>query len=336
MNPQINRRATIVMYHFVRDLKGSRYPDIKGLSLEEFSGQIDYIRRHYNVIGVPELLAALESAERSLPPRALLLTFDDGYRDHFDNVLPLLVEQGVTGCFFPPAKAVTEHEVLDVNKIHFILAAVPDKARILDSLFALLDQARDEFPLQDRADYCRRLAHPSRFDTAEVILIKRLLQRELPEALRKRITGALFEQYVTRDEQAFSQELYMGIAELRAMREAGMYIGSHGYDHYWLDTLDARDQEREIELSLRFLDAVGSDLDNWVIGYPYGAHNDSLLGILRDRSCKGGFATEVRSADLGQDDPLTLPRLDTNDLPKRGDAAPNLWTLQALQESAVA
>ncbi len=41
------------------------------------------------------------------------------------------VENGLTGCFFPPAKAVTEHEVLDVNKIHFILAAVPDKRRIL-------------------------------------------------------------------------------------------------------------------------------------------------------------------------------------------------------------
>ena len=336
MSLQTNRRVTIVMYHFVRDLKHSRYPDIKGLSLEEFRGQIEYIHRYYNVIGVPELLAALESPDQALPPRALLLTFDDGYRDHFDNVLPLLAGHGLTGCFFPPAKAVTEQEVLDVNKIHFILAAVPDKTRILDSLFTLLDEARGEFPLQDRADYYQRLAHPSRFDTAEVILIKRLLQRELPEALRKRITGALFRQYVTQDEHAFSQELYMGITELRTMREAGMYIGSHGYDHYWLDTLDAQSQEREIELSLRFLQAVGSDIGNWVIGYPYGAYNDSLLRILRDQGCKAGFTTEVRIADLDQDDPLTLPRLDTNDLPKRRDAAPNQWTMQVLQENIAA
>lgn len=96
MSPQINRRVTIVMYHFVRDLKHSRYPEIKGLSIEEFSGQIAYIRQYYNVIGVPDLLAALGSAEQSLPPRALLLTFDDGYRDHFDNVLPLLAGHGVT------------------------------------------------------------------------------------------------------------------------------------------------------------------------------------------------------------------------------------------------
>ncbi len=57
----MNRRVTIVMYHFVRELKRSRFPDIKGLSIEEFRGQIEYIRRHYSVVGVPDLLAALGS-----------------------------------------------------------------------------------------------------------------------------------------------------------------------------------------------------------------------------------------------------------------------------------
>lgn len=332
MSPRTYRQLTIIMYHFVRDLEHSRYPDIKGLSIEEFSGQIRYISRYYNVIGVNQLISALASAEQSLPPRALLLTFDDGYRDHFDNVLPILLENGMTGCFFPPAKAVMEQGVLDVNKIHFILAAEPDKSRILNTLFSLLDQARDEFTLPDRSDYYQRLAHPTRFDTAEVILIKRLLQRELPEILRKRITDALFMQYVTNDERSFSQDLYMSISELRAMREAGMSIGSHGYDHYWLDTLDEQEQEREIELSLRFLEMIGSDIGNWVMGYPYGAYNESLLGVLKDKNCKAGFTTEVRLADVDRDDPLTLPRLDTNDLPKHGDAAPNEWTMQLFKE----
>ena len=322
------------MYHFVRDLKHSRFPEIKGLAIEEFRGQLAYIRQHYNVIGGPELVAALGTPDQLLPPRALLLTFDDGYRDHFENVLPILLEHRVTGVFFPPAKAVIEEEVLDVNKIHFILAAVPDKARILNSLFSLLDEARGEFTLRDRKDYYVRLAHPNRYDPAEVILIKRLLQRELPEVLRKRITDVLFKEFVTRDERAFSRELYMDIGELRTMREAGMHIGSHGYDHYWLDTLDEQSQEREIDLSLQFLEAVASDSGNWVMAYPYGAYNDSLLGILRNKGCKAGFTTGVGIANLDRDDALTLPRLDTNDLPKRGDAAPIKWTSKLLKENA--
>jgi len=330
------RRLTVVMYHFVRDLAHSRYPEIKGLSTEEFRGQVEYVRRHFAPIGVADLLAALRTPGEALPPRAILLTFDDGYRDHFDTVLPILAANGLSGCFFPPAKAVTEHEVLDVNKIHFILAAQPDKGRILASLFSQLDEGRAEFDLRTREDYERQLAHAGRYDPADVILIKRLLQRELPLALRVRITDALFREWVTDDEAAFSEELYMSVADLREMGEAGMWIGSHGYDHFWLDSLDAAGQQREVELSMDFLQSVGCDLEDWVIGYPYGAYSDSLLQILRAKRCQAGFTVEVRAADLDRDDPLTLPRLDTNDLPKRGDASPDDWAVQAAREGGPA
>ncbi len=138
--------------------------------------------------------------------------------------------------------------------------------------------------------------------------------------------------YVTDDEAAFSGELYMGLDELGLMVEAGMHMGSHGFDHYWLDALDEPGQRNEIDRSLDFLRELGSDMDNWTIGYPYGAYNESLLSIVREKNCKAGFTTEVRVADVGVDDPLTLPRLDTNDLPKQGKAPPNEWTMKVSRE----
>jgi peptidoglycan/xylan/chitin deacetylase (PgdA/CDA1 family) len=322
------------MYHFVGDRENTRFADIKGLGVDEFRGQLSYIQGHYNVIGWPVLKAALYETDRGLPPRSLLLTFDDGYRDHVDNVLPILIERGLAGCFFPPAKAVTRHEVLDVNKIHFILAAEPSASRLITSLFDLIDEAREEFVLESREFYWRKLAHPNRFDSAEIIFVKRMLQRELPEVLRSRITDALFQKYVTHDEAAFSQELYMSPSDLRVMMEAGMHVGSHGFDHYWLDTIDERNQEREVGLSLDFLGTLGVDADDWTMCYPYGAYNASLLTILRREGCRAGFTTEVRLADIARDDPLTLPRIDTNDLPRHGDAAPSEWTTCALNEEA--
>jgi peptidoglycan/xylan/chitin deacetylase (PgdA/CDA1 family) len=312
------------MYHFVRDLAASRYPEIKGLTTDGFRGQVSFIRQHFTPVGVDEVLSALDG-NRHLPPRAILLTFDDGYRDHYNNVLPVLLESGMSGCFFPPAKAITEHEVLDVNKIHFVLAAEPDKARVLASLFGMVDAARSEFELRPREDYERELAHPGRFDPADVILIKRLLQRDLPEALRGRITDELFREYVTDDERAFSRELYMSVDDLWDLRARGMWIGSHGYDHYWLDSLDDESQEREVVSSMDFLRALGCDMDRWVVGYPYGAYDERLLDLLRRNGCRAGFTTEVRTADLDADDRLTIPRLDTNDLPKRGDAEAAAW-----------
>ncbi len=123
LNP---RKVTIVMYHYVRELGRSRFPEIKGLSLERFSRQLDHIQANYTPVTVEMILDALKSPEQSLPPNALLLTFDDGYSDHFTNVFPLLDARGIQGCFFPPARAILEHKVLDVNKIHFVLAAVRD------------------------------------------------------------------------------------------------------------------------------------------------------------------------------------------------------------------
>ena len=46
----MNTKATIVMYHFVRDLKNSRYPEIKGLDISLFKEQIKYLKKFYNFI----------------------------------------------------------------------------------------------------------------------------------------------------------------------------------------------------------------------------------------------------------------------------------------------
>ncbi len=57
--------------------------------------------------------------------------------------------------------------------------------------------------------------------------------------------------------------------------------------------------------------------------YPYGAYDESLLLLLETPQLHGsGSTTKVGLADLGSDDPLTFPRLDTNDLPKAADASP--------------
>ena len=82
----------------------------------------------------------------------------------------------------------------------------------------------------------------------------------------------------------------MGVDELRAMREAGMHIGSHGFDHYWLDALDedepgARDRSfagvsRNAGERRRQLD---DRLPVWRL------RRDSLLGILREQGLQSWF-----------------------------------------------
>lgn len=324
------RQVSIIMFHYVRDLKHSRYPKIKGLSVELFKEQLEYIIKHYHIVTMEELIDSVKSSNQ-LPPNALILTFDDAYIDHFINVFPILDKLKIQGSFFPPAKAILEHKVLDVNKIHFILASVDNKLKLIEDIYLMLDEFRSEYSLKENQYYFHKFSLASRFDSKEVVFIKKILQRELPEKPRKHVLNYLFNKYVTSDERAFSEELYVNIEQLKHMSKNGMYIGSHGYDHYWLNTLEINDQEREIYMSLKFLQEIGCNLNNWVMCYPHGAYNDLLLSVLGNLNCAVGLSTMVGIADLNTDNPLTLPRLNTNDLPKNRNSKPNNWTLKAMK-----
>lgn len=325
----MSRRVTIVVYHYVRELKHSRYPEIKGLSIDLFQEQLKYISRHYTVITMEDLIASIQSTSL-LPHNALLLTFDDAYIDHYTSVFPVLNNLGIQGSFFPPAKAIMEHRVLDVHKIQFILASTNDKVKLVTDIYSMLDEFRSKYNLKSSSFYFQKLAIADRFDSKEVIFVKRILQKELPEELRKEIVDRLFRRYVGIEEGIFSREIYVSMDQLKCMKKNGMYVGSHGFDHYWLDTLDRDAQEREIDLSLRFLSEIGCDTGDWVMCYPYGAYNDTLLSLLCQKRCKIGLAAHEGIANLEEDDLLALPRLDTNDLPKDRNAEPNQWTMSSI------
>jgi len=321
--------VTIVMYHYVRPLERSRYPRLKGLDLALFREQLGYVRRHYELITAAELMAAVRrypgDGSWDLPPNALLLSFDDGYADHFRYVFPLLDELGLQGCFFPPVAAIAARRLLTVNRLHFLLAAVAEPRTLVEEISHQLDVHRARFRLRDARSYYDELAHPSRYDGAEVVFVKRMLQRALPSQLRDELSQQLFAKYVSADEAAFAEELYMSRDQLRQMVRHGMYVGSHGCEHLWLSRLDAAGQAAEIDRALAFLAEIGSATDAWIMCYPHGDFDDKLVSLLRSRGCAAALTTRPAIA-IADDDPLKLPRLDTNDLPKRADAPPCRWT----------
>ena len=315
------------MYHYVRDLQNTRYPAIKGLDIRLFREQLAYFKKHYNFVTAAQVVDAFENGTE-LPPKSLLFTFDDAYIDHFTNAFPLLDEYGAQGLFFVPVKAIMNHEVLIVNKIHHVLA-VCDKHinELVQQVKTLLEPYEGKDSVQSFDYYFDKLAIANRFDCKEVIFIKRLLQVELQEPIRSAIINQLFKKYVSSDEGAFSRELYMSKDQLKCMQRNGMIIGSHGYDHFWLGSLPKEEQLLELTKSVDFLKGLGVDMNTLSIGYPYGSYNEDTLDIARVFGFKLGFTTVVDVATtIG--DPLTIPRLDTNDFPKESCADINEWFLK--------
>ena len=318
---------TIVMYHYVRDLKHSRYPEIKGLDIFHFKEQIYYLKKYYNFITMEMLIDSIDN-NSLLPPKSVLLTFDDAYSDHFNYVFPFLDKQNIQGSFFAPVKAVTEHVVLDVNKIHFILANEEDKSKIIKEIKNELNKFRDDYNLKSDLFYFQKYAESSRYDSADVMFIKNLLQVGLEESLRKIIVNNLFEKIVGINEESFSRELYMNIEQIECMNRNGMHIGAHGYDHYWLGSLSRENQKSEIEKSIEFLNQIQSDINNWTMCFPYGNYNELTIELLKEYNCKLALTTEVNIVDLKTNNKYKFPRLDTNDLPKNRESITNDWYLK--------
>lgn len=310
------RQLFISMYHYTRDLTHSRYPQIKGLDRSLFEMQLKFFKNNFNVVRMEDVIKAVLN-DVELPQNALLLTFDDGYIDNFTVAFPLLKKYGFQGSFFIPGKTFTENILLDVNKIHFILASAKID-ELVKEVKSMLVENREEYNLPSIDELWDKYAVANRFDDKDVVFCKRILQTAIPEKLRNKAASVLFEKFVGVRESSFARELYMDADQIRVMKENGMFIGLHGYDHYWLGHLPEEQMHKDIDRALDVM-AEFIDPDCWVMNYPYGNSSENVVEHIQAKGCVLGLTTEVRTADLAKDNRFLLPRLDCNDFPPKSE-----------------
>ncbi len=312
-----HHKLYISMYHYTRDLKHSRYPQIKGLDVRLLRNQMEFFKRNFNVVTMEQVIHAVKGLS-DLPEKSVLLTFDDGYIDNYTYAFPILEEFGFQGSFFIPGKTFTTHQLLDVNKIHYMLASA-DIRKLVTDVKDKMDYYRGhEYDFPETEELWNLYATGDRFDDNETVFIKRILQTVLPEELRNRISSDLFEKYVGVTEEQLAYELYMTPEQIRTLKRHGMYIGLHGYDHYWLGNLPPEQMRKDITTALEIMDEF-IDSKEWVMNYPYGNYNDEVISFIKDKGACIGLTTEVRVAEIGKDSSLLLPRLDCNDFPPKSE-----------------
>lgn len=93
----------ILMYHYISVPPADA--DVYRLDLsvtpDHFRQQMQWLKDNgYQPISLYHLIYALNIGWPPLPARPIILTFDDGYRDNYENAFPILKEMGFTGTFF--------------------------------------------------------------------------------------------------------------------------------------------------------------------------------------------------------------------------------------------
>lgn len=303
-------RIYIVMYHYVREIKKSKFSTLKGLEFEDFKKQIDYFKKNFNIISNQDFVEILKT--KKIPKKkSILLTFDDGYIDHWRYVFPYLRKKKVSGCFYPPVEAIKNNKILEVNKIHFILEKEKNTRKILNNIFYLSKKYfnRDEDSLE-----ISKIDTKSRYDNKETILIKRLLQNHLPKLMREKITKKLFHLILNINEKEFAKKLYINENQIKEMYNNNMSFGSHGYEHIWWNKLDYKSQSDQLNKSLNYFKKIKIFNENFSVCYPYGGFNSDTIKILKKSDLKFALTTSVGNVNKKNiKDTFKLPRYDTND-----------------------
>lgn len=304
------RQLWAVMYHYVRDLPNTPYPRIKGMLTENFRQQVDLLKGRYEMATLESALDFLGGRYR--PDRDLcVLVFDDGLKEHYTEVTPILAERSIEGLFFVITGCVEENKVATVHKNHFLLAAL-DFAEYKQ---AFLERLAEISPETDTEVDIEKVKATYRWDTSDIAAFKYLLNFRLTEAQREQILNDLFARYLG-DEKQFASELYVNWDEARRMQDAGMLIGGHTHSHVALSTMGDPQQQADLHKCSELLHKRLKPQALWPFSYPYGqAHsfNEVTVQTLQDLNFACGFVTEVGSNEVSRD-LYRIRRIDPKDV----------------------
>lgn len=310
----MTKKLLVVMYHHVRKKSEKFFPKLNSLDFNTFKKQLDYLEKNYEIINYKNLVNFFHK-KKKFKKNICILTFDDGYLNHYTNVFPELKKRNLQGFFFPPAKAIVERKLMDSNKIHLILASNVSINMLNNELEKLFNKLNLQKKIQKSyKNLEKEYKKPFGFDNADTIFFKRMMQHIIPEYSRERIISHFLKKFVKKGEKYLADNLYFKLSQAKEMISNGMYFGNHCYNHLWLDKNNIKVQNTEIKKGIDFLKRINGYDNKWLMCYPYGSYNLQTLQILKKKNCFLAFTTVNKPYFKKEKNFLEIPRIDCNNV----------------------
>ncbi len=299
----------VVMYHYVRDPRRTPFPALKTLHPDDFAAQLDWLAATRR----PTTCDAFEAAAPGEAAGAFILTFDDGFIDHYETVFPALRDRGWPGVFFVAGAALEDPpRLLNVHRTQFLLAHL-GAARFAEAVEREAARLEGDRPLAHRREVYR-------YDDSPDLAAKHRLNYEMPMQEATRLLSDLFGRHIG-DEAAFARGLYLSRQMIREMSAGGMTFGFHTEDHPVLSRLDGAVQRQQVARGVSLVRSLTGQT-RVPFCYPYGhvhTYNRETHAALAEAGYGLAFNTERRLARPGIDPRFEIPRFDTRDLPPFAD-----------------
>lgn len=261
-------------------------PGLVSATPDEFAAQLELLARRYRVISLDELLAAHRGGT-PLPPKAVLLSFDDAYHDFAEQAWPILRRFGLPATLFvPTAFPDVSGPGFWWDRLHAALARSDRRSFDVPGLGTM--------PLGTKAE--RRAAH---------------------RAIRGHVKSLPHDQAMARldewiDALAALPSLHrvLGWETLRRLAREGVAVCSHSDAHALCTRLEPEALAEDLARSrARLADELGDDARTHVFAYPASAQDARSRRVVREAGFELAFGGGRSIDRLPLAEPHHVPRL---------------------------
>lgn len=322
-------RALVLLYHRVAEPPND--PWALAVSPANFAEQLDVLRRQARPLALGELVTRLRSGRR-LPPRTIVITFDDGYADNGEIAAPALARAGVPATLFLVSGALDDAADREFWWDELERLLLTDTA--LPPIVRLTIGGRERaWSLGDDARQCSAATHSlgrawrawEDPPTPRHALYRDLWEvlRPLPTAGRERAFDSLRRLVAgaapgggTSPAGPRPTHRRLSAAALRELAVDGaLEIGAHTVSHPALATLPPSAQRAELrESRARLEDLCGRPVR--ALAYPYGRpgtdYSPETMALAREAGFVCACANVAGAVDRATD-PFELPRMQVQD-----------------------
>jgi peptidoglycan/xylan/chitin deacetylase (PgdA/CDA1 family) len=290
------RWLTILTYHRISDTLAPGWdPEVVDAPAAAFESQVKLLQRYFSLIDTRDLDAW--RAGGRLPPNPAILTFDDGYRDNHDVVLPILKRLSAKAVFFVATMYIADRRVFWWELVNHALALSPrQQLRLRYPEPRTLELATAD----DRRASVRTL----------LVTLKREVGVDMERFLAE-LYAAADVRMDRAEERRLADELLMSWDHIRALTRAGLDVQSHSHSHRVLHTLAPEEAATDLRRSRQELESA-LDRPVTAVAYPTGrplGDAPALRQAVIDAGFRYGFTVERLVPLANVSDWLSIPRM---------------------------
>lgn len=271
-------QVAILMYHRVDDEWDRWF--LKPLRVRSFEKQTQYLCQNYDVLRLSELLH-YANHRKSLPEKAVVITFDDGYKDNYLYAYPIR-KYDIPATVFLATGCIGSDKAIWRGQVRHISTIEPDA---LEASSMTLPRGEGEVAFSVR-EARKQVSHDNR--TYYLERLRNISGGQIPAQLSRRYM--------------------LSWEEVMEMHSGGISFGAHTVSHRILTRMPFPQAKDEIVRSKKAIEEkVGHAVT--AFSYPYGDYNLQVTRCVKE----SGFAcavTTIPRLTTCKHSPYELPRIE--------------------------